>query len=355
MRRWPRRAPAASLLGAAAEQHELRLRHAADRVHQLLQAPAGHQPAEVEHDRPRRVDRVPAWQVAKLAALRRRTGLGIVRDEVDDGKPIPAPQVADDRRADGQRGGGARDEPALDESVIELAEPEVEPPALSTRAAEPQVVGVVDVRDAEALRGERDRHQGIRVVRVEHRRTERLQPSREPPLVDDEPDAGDRRPAASDAMDLASVAVLVRGKARGGIGDDADPMAGRDQRARLLLDPRVVGVWIADEHHDVVSARISHRRARPRPRSGPSPPARPRGCSAPPSARWRTGRSRAPGQRAGEVAIGHQRAVDPVANDLAQPADGARHHPSAAGDGLDGDESERLGDATASARRHARR
>ena len=53
-------------------------------------------------------------------------------------------------------------------------------------------------------------------------------------------------------MDLASVAVLVRRKARAGVGDDADPIAGRDQRARLLLDPRVVGVWIADEHHDVV-------------------------------------------------------------------------------------------------------
>ena len=241
-----------SLLDAGAEEHELRVRRAADRVHQLLKAPTGHQSAEVEHDRPRRVDRVPAWQVAELATLRRRTGLGIVRDEVDDGKPIPAPQVPDDRRADGQRGGGARDEPALDESVIALAEPEVEPSALATRAAEPQVVGVVDVRNAEALRGERDRNQGVRVVGMEHRGMERLQPSSEPPLVDGEPDAGDRRPAASDAMDLASVAVLVRGKARGGVGDDADPIACRDQRARLLLDPRVVGVWIADKHHDVV-------------------------------------------------------------------------------------------------------
>ena len=159
--------------------------------------------------------------------------------------------------------------------------------------------------------------------------------------MDDEAQPGDRRPAPRDAVDLAPVAGLVRGKAARRIGHDADPVSGRDQRACLLLDPRVVGVGVAHEHDDVV---LSHRSARPRPRCRPSPPASGRGRSARRSARSRTGRSRARRARAPAiVAVADQRAVDAVADDVAQPADVARHDPPAAGDRLDRDEAERLG------------
>ena len=152
---------------------------------ELLQPAAGHQPAEVEDDRPVRVDRRRrrAGRAARAARPGRRPRGSSARGARSAGGSDVA-EVPDDRRADGHRRRRARHKPPLDERVVELAEGEVQPAV--ARGGDGRARGRARrIRTAtpRLARCERDRHQGVRVVRVKDRRAQLAQAAREAPLV----------------------------------------------------------------------------------------------------------------------------------------------------------------------------